>query len=92
MYTVHVKSMTATHARRNFFAVLDEVASGGEVVIESKGRRIVLRREEATRTRRQKIPDYSKVIGKAEDIEDADLWTWRLDKSGQLVSVKRKRR
>jgi len=44
LYAVHMKRVTASDARRNWFRILDEVADGAVVVIERKGRRILIQR------------------------------------------------
>jgi antitoxin (DNA-binding transcriptional repressor) of toxin-antitoxin stability system len=75
MYIVHVKRMTASEIRRNWFRVLDEVLAGETVVIERRGRRVILSAEvpgsERTGPRR---PDYSRVL--RGDLDDADRWSW----------------
>lgn len=75
MYIVHMKRVTASEARRNWFRLLDEVAAGAVVVIERKGRRIVLRREERTAERPRELPDYSNVL-RAPAADEADRWSW----------------
>ncbi len=74
-----MKRLTATEARRNWFRVLDEVADGQTVVIERKGRRIVLRREDA-RQKRDKAPlkNYRRLL-RVPELEDADAWGWEWD-------------
>jgi antitoxin (DNA-binding transcriptional repressor) of toxin-antitoxin stability system len=68
-----MKRVTASEARKNWFRLLDEVAEGETVVIQRRGRRIVLRREEKPRT--MPVPDYSEVL-RAPEIERADEWHW----------------
>ena len=74
MYIVHMKRVTASDARKNWFRLLDEVAQGAVVCIERGGRRILLRREpeegEAT-----DIPDYSSLL-LVPHLEEADQWDW----------------
>ena len=74
MYIVHMKRVTASEARKNWFRLLDEVAQGSEVCIERGGRRIVLRREpeegEAT-----SLPDYSALL-RVPRVDEADEWGW----------------
>ncbi len=86
MYAVHMKQVTATEARRTWFRLLDEVAEGEVVVLERKGRRIVLRQEEAGRRRGQALPDYGAVLTAA-DVEHADEWTWEWQGPGPLGPV-----
>jgi len=70
-----MKQYSATQARAHWFAILDEVVDGEAVVIERKGRRVVLRCEESVPAF---TPDYSNVI-QSQDSENADLWTWDWD-------------
>jgi antitoxin (DNA-binding transcriptional repressor) of toxin-antitoxin stability system len=69
-----MKRVTASEARKNWFRLLDEVAAGETVVIERKGRRIVIRRESAARARRER-PDYSALLEVSEP-ERAAEWRW----------------
>lgn len=76
LYNVQMKSVTASEARRNWFRLLDEVLEGEVVVLERKGRRIVLRCEKRRRgAKRKKIPDYRKILG-SENVDEADRWGW----------------
>jgi hypothetical protein len=67
-----MKTVTATQARQNWFRLLDEVIAGEELVIERRGRRLVLRAEEAAPT---EVPVYSDVLAAA-DLDHADQWHW----------------
>lgn len=76
MYNVHMKTVTVSEARRNWFCLLDEVLEGEVVVMERKGRRIVLRCEERRRKGKSaSVPDYRKILG-AVRVDDADCWGW----------------
>jgi antitoxin (DNA-binding transcriptional repressor) of toxin-antitoxin stability system len=71
-----MKRMTASQARNNWFRLLDEVASGEVVVIERRGRRVLLRREEEAEARLAKrTKDYRKLLRVPEE-ESADAWSW----------------
>jgi hypothetical protein len=74
MYIVHVKRVTASDARRDWFRLLDEVAGGAVVSIERGGETILIQRSPARRAR-ARAPDYSEVI-RAPAVEHADNWTW----------------
>jgi hypothetical protein len=74
LYIVHMKRVTASEARRNWFRLLDEVAAGAVVVIERGGRRILLRRE-ADVAAAADLPDYRGLI-EAPSVETADRWGW----------------
>jgi len=41
-----MKKVTASEARRQWFRLLDEAAQGEVIVLQRRGRRLVLRREE----------------------------------------------
>jgi hypothetical protein len=77
MYIVHMKRVTASEARRNWFRLLDEVAAGETVVIERHGRRILIRREAMSRGRGA-IPDYSGIL-KVREPDRAAEWGWEWD-------------
>ncbi len=77
--------MTASEARRNWFRVLDEVIAGEVVVIERKGRRVVLRREAKDAMVMKDSPDYAALIRVA-DLEAADTWGWEWDEDGGWVN------
>ena len=88
MYIVRMKRVTASDARRDWFRLLDEVAGGEKVVIERRGRRIVLSCEdtdEATMT----IPDYGALI-RAPAADQAELWSWEWSEDG-VSSVEKPR-
>ena len=71
-----MKEITASEARKRWFRLLDEVATGEVVVLERKGRRIVLRRADSpTDTAERPLPDYKELL-RVRDAEHADRWTW----------------
>lgn len=74
MYIVHMKRVTASEARKNWFRLLDEVAQGAVVCIERGGRRIVLRREDAAEDVAE-VPDYSAFL-RVPGVNEADQWRW----------------
>ena len=83
-----MKRITATEARRNWFRLLDEVAAGEVVVIERKGRRIVLRREEVGRARGDpSVVDYRRLL-EVPDIERADAWGWEWAEAGADLTIR----
>jgi hypothetical protein len=75
LYIVHMKRVTASEARRNWFRLLDEVIAGEVIAIVRKGKRIVIRREDTPRAGRLKLPDYSAILC-VPDVERADSWQW----------------
>ncbi|MGQ0815771.1 MAG: hypothetical protein ACT4O1_15150 [Gemmatimonadota bacterium] len=70
-----MKRITASEARRQWFRLLDEVIEGEVVAIIRKGKRIIIRRENATRGVREPLPDYGSIL-KVRDAEQADTWGW----------------
>jgi hypothetical protein len=89
MYVVHVKRVTPSQARREWFRLLDDVLSGEVVVLERKGQRIVLRKESGRGG--ASPPDYSKLIRVPGD-DDADRWKWTWSPRGRLKLKERKKR
>ena len=82
LYIVHMKRVTASEARRNWFQLLDEVAQGERIVIERRGRRIVVLCEDLTETGpSEATPDYSKLL-QVPNAEEADLWSWSWSEDG----------
>jgi antitoxin (DNA-binding transcriptional repressor) of toxin-antitoxin stability system len=78
MYTVHMKRITATDARKNWFRLLDEVAEGEVVLIERDGARLILKLAEQKEPARS--PDYQNLIH-VPDSGQADQWGWDWDGS-----------
>jgi antitoxin (DNA-binding transcriptional repressor) of toxin-antitoxin stability system len=74
MYTVHMKRVSATEARKNWFRLLDEVVEGETVLIEREGARLILQLDE-TRDREERAPDYRGLI-RVRDVDAADRWGW----------------
>jgi antitoxin (DNA-binding transcriptional repressor) of toxin-antitoxin stability system len=87
MYTVHMKRMTATDARKNWFRVLDEVVEGEVVLIEREGARVILKLVDQGEPA-PKIPDYSALIS-VKDVDEADQWGWEWDGSSEGLQPRR---
>ena len=85
-----MKRVTASDARKNWFRLLDEAAAGEKIVIERRGRRIVLSREELEeKEERMEIPDY-RVLIHVPNAEEADCWSWDWSEDGvELVGKPR---
>lgn len=83
MYVVHMKRITASEARRNWFQLLDRVAAGEVMMIERNGRRIVLRREGELEDAGPS-PDYRPLIRAIADANRADEWSWEWTDRGEL--------
>jgi antitoxin (DNA-binding transcriptional repressor) of toxin-antitoxin stability system len=78
-----MKRITASEARRNWFQVLDRVAAGEVIVIERKGRRIVLQREDEGASAGP-LPDYAALIRPVADVNRAADWSWEWTEEGEL--------
>jgi len=87
MYTVHMKRVTATEARKNWFRLLDEVAEGEVVVIEREGTRLLLKLDERAEPS-AKVPDYQGLI-RVPDVSEADQWGWDWDGSSEGLRPRR---
>ncbi len=70
-----MKRMTASDVRKNWFRVLDEVASGEVVVVERNGRTVVLRCEKMGASSGRTTPDYRQLLT-VPDPDRADRWGW----------------
>lgn len=81
-----MKRITASEARRNWFQLLDRVAAGEVLMIERKGRRVVLRREEKPESGGA-LPDYTALIRPVVDVNRADSWRWEWTEDGDLTPV-----
>ncbi|MDA2925447.1 hypothetical protein MYX65_12515 [Acidobacteria bacterium AH-259-L09] len=76
LYTVQVKQVSASEARKNWFRLLDDVVGGEVVVIQRRGKRLVLHCEELDEDMLgAEVPDYKDLLRVA-DAERADQWRW----------------
>ena len=87
MYTVHMKRMTATDARKNWFRLLDEVIEGEVVLIERGGSRLLLKLVDKGESA-ERIPDYRALI-QVKDVDEADQWGWEWDGSSEGLQPRR---
>lgn len=87
MYTVHMKRMTATDARKNWFRLLDEVIEGEVVLIERGGARLLLKLVDQGEPA-ERIPDYRALI-QVKDVDEADQWGWEWDGSSEGLQPRR---
>jgi len=86
LYIVHMKSVTASEARKNWFRLLDEVANGETIAVRRNDKRIILSLE---KRRKKAIPNYKGLIGGA-DLDNADKWGWDWTPAKGLVPIKRR--
>lgn len=91
LYIVHMKKVTASEARKNWFRLLDEAASGEVVVIERNGKRLVLKEEKLARDRPERSPQYSRLL-RVSAPDEADLWSWKWSESPRRLRLSRKRK
>lgn len=82
VYNVHMKVVTPSQARKNWFRLLDEAAAGEQILIERNGQRLVLRREEAAA---REVPDYRGLIAATESAR-ADAWSWDWSPDGLTLA------
>jgi len=80
MYNVHMKRVTASEARRNWFQLLDQVAAGEIIMIERNGVRVLLQRE----ARAREVPDYGHLLS-AGEVARADEWGWEWSEESELT-------
>jgi len=80
LYIVHMKRVTASEARKNWFRILDEVVQGTVVCIERGGRRIILRRERETEFE-DVLPAYADFL-RVPELDQADRWGWSWSAEG----------
>ena len=76
LYIVHMKNVTASEARKNWFRLLDEALDGEVIAVQRKGRRLVLRREELADNRNAKGTLQYKRLLRVPSAEKADRWSW----------------
>jgi antitoxin (DNA-binding transcriptional repressor) of toxin-antitoxin stability system len=83
-----VKRVTASAARKNWFQLLDEVVQGEKIVIERRGRRIVVLCEDLEEIIPNKeVPDYSAFL-QVPDADEADQWSWSWSEDGVELQEK----
>ena len=87
LYVVHMKHVTASEARKNWFKLLDEVSNGESIAINRNGKNVVMRLE--TRKKRQIIPNYKRMI-QVPDADNADKWGWKWTERGGLIPTTKK--
>lgn len=85
MYNVHMKNVTPSQARKNWFRLLDEAVAGEEVVIERNGHRLVLRKEDVPQAA---VPSYRGLI-QAHRGDEADTWGWEWTPDGVTPTEQR---
>ncbi|HKY10085.1 MAG TPA: hypothetical protein VJQ55_17685 [Candidatus Binatia bacterium] len=92
-YIVHMKNVNASEARKHWFRLLDEALSGEVIVVQRKGRRLVLRREDAKDKKSGSTARQYKKLLRVPNADRADQWSWEWPgPEGDVVSRRRARR
>jgi hypothetical protein len=71
-----MKLIKASEARKQWFRILDDALRGEIIAVERKGQRVVLQREEPSRSARTKDALSYKKLLKVRRPDEADRWTW----------------
>jgi hypothetical protein len=80
-----MKKITASEARRQWFRLLDEAVQGEVIVVQRKGRRLVLRREDIGKVKAASSgPAYRRLL-RVPRVDQADRWSWEWKPEGRLA-------
>lgn len=71
-----MKNVTASEARKHWFRLLDEALRGEVIAVQRKGQRLVLHREESSKTRNAKGGRQYKRLLRVPGADKADRWSW----------------
>ena len=89
LHIVRMKKVTASEARKHWFRLLDEAAQGEVIVVQRKGRRVVLRREELNDAGDGAArPEYHRLLH-APGADKADRWSWEWRDAGRGLTSRR---
>lgn len=92
LYIVHMKNVNASEARKHWFRLLDEALEGEVIVVQRKGARLVLRREESKERKNGSEMKQYKNLLRVPNADRADQWSWEWKGSeSALVSRRRAR-
>jgi len=75
-----MKHVTASEARKNWFALLDEAAKGEVIAIQRHDKKLILKLEK----KKSAEPNYKSLID-FPDADDADVWAWEWKGPGKLL-------
>ena len=76
-----MKHVTATEARKNWFALLDEALSGEVIAIQRDNKKLILKLQSTKRATKS----YNELID-FPDADEADTWSWEWKGPGKLES------
>jgi hypothetical protein len=79
-YIVHMKHVSASEARKNWFKLLDEAANGEVIAIQRNDKKLILKMQK----KKPSVPSYKGLI-RFPDADNADIWGWEWEKPGQLA-------
>lgn len=92
LYIVHMKHVNASEARKHWFRLLDEALDGEVIVVQRKGARLVLRREESKKRKTGSETRQYKNLLRVPNADRADQWSWEWrGPESALVSRRRAR-
>jgi len=80
VYIVHMKYVSASEARKNWFQLLDQAARGEVIAIQRDDKKLILKLDK----RKRRIPSYKGLID-FKDADEADTWGWEWKGPGRLV-------
>ncbi len=80
-----MKHVTASEARKNWFAVLDEGPKGAVVAIQRNDEKLILKLQK----KKAVVPNYKGVID-FPDADDANTWSWEWNGLGKLAPKTRR--
>ncbi|MCI0545682.1 MAG: hypothetical protein L0027_00175 [Candidatus Rokubacteria bacterium] len=86
-----MKKVTASEARKQWFRLLDEALQGEVVVVERKGRRVVLRPEASKRAAAAPAARRYRRLLRVPRPDEADRWTWQWRGPGRPLVSRRTR-
>jgi hypothetical protein len=87
-----MKNVNASEARKHWFRLLDEALEGEVIVVQRKGARLVLRREESKERKNGSEMKQYKNLLRVPNADRADQWSWEWKGSeSALVSRRRAR-
>jgi antitoxin (DNA-binding transcriptional repressor) of toxin-antitoxin stability system len=86
-----MRNVNASDARKHWFRLLDEALNGEVIIVQRKGRRLVLRREESAKNRKGSEASRYKNLLRVPNADHADRWTWEWRGSRKGLHARRRR-
>lgn len=84
-----MKRVSASEARKQWFRLLDEALQGEVIVVQRKGRRVVLRREGDKDTRGSPPAGAYRRLLRVPRAAEADRWSWEWRGVGRVLVPRR---